>query len=908
VKPFVGRAEELRALEGTLTAGRSAAAIVLGEPGTGKTRLLAEVLGRSRSATILRVQGYETEEPVALVAAAPLLRSLGVLAEASTGPAEPAQIFERVYRAMHAAGAAVLALDDVQWVDDASLGLCQYLVRGAAESTHPLVVLAASRPSPRMATFARSIEDALPGAVTTLELGPLTRDEGVALARILDPRLDAEAATDVWRRAAGSPFWLDALVRSGGGADARRFVTMRLRGATSDAGELLALLAIAARPLAPSEVVEIATWPAQRVDRAATELASRGVALLAPGTLALTHDLIREAAVGELPAETRTRIHRRLAQWLEQRTTNEPQLLREALEHRLAADMPAAELALRLATGAGRRILGREGLHRLIEIADREDSRDLQAAVATLAAEMGEHEIALERADVVADNAGDATTRARWLLAASKAAYRLSRIDEARVRLERAREYQATDAVLTVEIDAHEAAILRWLKSDFESARACTDKAVREARELVKTRPGDQAARDALLRALEGAFDDVFTSDQPTQAAKVADEMIEVTREMSDAEHQHAIIVSTIAVRSQGNLREVETKMRRVWSLANERVLPAVAIEAGNWLARALRSRGKLVEAQTIARETVALMNRVVGTPSFMLGPESIVRALSHFAAISLGDWQTAAAELERAATGEIPKHQRLLVYETLALWLARIDPIAEVARVVDNVERSLADAIAVGCMRCLGEAQLAGVEALARVGRIDAARELMRDHAAAPHEETRIVRNWRACGEAALAAAEGDPSRAVGMLKVIETEYQSMGFEVEALWAKIDRGRCLAKFDRDAAVDVLTDAARFAESLDAKTEALVAEKLLRSLGQRTWRRGTATDTLTEREREITRLVASGASNPEIASRLFLSRKTIERHVSNVLRKVGARNRAELAARASELGVEGAPR
>ena len=69
-----------------------------------------------------------------------------------------------------------------------------------------------------------------------------------------------------------------------------------------------------------------------------------------------------------------------------------------------------------------------------------------------------------------------------------------------------------------------------------------------------------------------------------------------------------------------------------------------------------------------------------------------------------------------------------------------------------------------------------------------------------------------------------------------------------------------------------------------------------------------ATDGLSEREREIALLVARGASNPEIAQQLFLSRKTIERHVSNVLRKVGARNRAELAARVAELEVEGVHR
>lgn len=57
----------------------------------------------------------------------------------------------------------------------------------------------------------------------------------------------------------------------------------------------------------------------------------------------------------------------------------------------------------------------------------------------------------------------------------------------------------------------------------------------------------------------------------------------------------------------------------------------------------------------------------------------------------------------------------------------------------------------------------------------------------------------------------------------------------------------------------------------------------------------------TERERAIATLVAEGASNPEIAKHLFLSRKTLERHVSNALAKAGVRNRAELAAHLTKL-------
>ena len=60
-------------------------------------------------------------------------------------------------------------------------------------------------------------------------------------------------------------------------------------------------------------------------------------------------------------------------------------------------------------------------------------------------------------------------------------------------------------------------------------------------------------------------------------------------------------------------------------------------------------------------------------------------------------------------------------------------------------------------------------------------------------------------------------------------------------------------------------------------------------------------------------MVADGRSNPDIARALFLSRKTIERHVSNVMAKLGARNRTELAGRLGRSGEhpqedEGVPR
>ena len=69
----------------------------------------------------------------------------------------------------------------------------------------------------------------------------------------------------------------------------------------------------------------------------------------------------------------------------------------------------------------------------------------------------------------------------------------------------------------------------------------------------------------------------------------------------------------------------------------------------------------------------------------------------------------------------------------------------------------------------------------------------------------------------------------------------------------------------------------------------------LRATGETTQSRGVAWDRLTVQELQIAQLAARGASNPEIASQLFLSRRTIEYHLHKVFTKLGLASRAELA-------------
>ena len=67
-----------------------------------------------------------------------------------------------------------------------------------------------------------------------------------------------------------------------------------------------------------------------------------------------------------------------------------------------------------------------------------------------------------------------------------------------------------------------------------------------------------------------------------------------------------------------------------------------------------------------------------------------------------------------------------------------------------------------------------------------------------------------------------------------------------------------------------------------------------------------ASETLTERERDVLRLLAQGLANKEIARELHVGEKTVKTHVSNILVKLGVQSRTQAALQATRMGLTGA--
>ena len=312
------------------------------------------------------------------------------------------------------------------------------------------------------------------------------------------------------------------------------------------------------------------------------------------------------------------------------------------------------------------------------------------------------------------------------------------------------------------------------------------------------------------------------------------------------------------------------------------------------------RGKRRLAEAETSIRQGIAYCRRA-GQPLGEIAGSLALVALAH----ALGQADVAHAELGRAeqmaaGSGRARRSAVLPVVAARRAWLDLVTgDSAQAGQWADSLAPRRAEREAFPCIiRDLEDLRLAEVRLaqghLAEAGRILEA-TLRTAEAAGRHETAIAALAISAC----LFSKLGDDVRATRALARALELAEPAGY----VRSFVDRGAALAeplaRVSRDQAEGSALSAyvqrlralipGRNAASETVRPSAVGAELLV--------------EPLTPRELEILGLLAHGAANQEIATRLCLTVGTVKGHINHILGKLAVRNRTEAALRARELGL-----
>jgi DNA-binding CsgD family transcriptional regulator len=306
--------------------GSPGVSIVLeGAPGIGKTFLAQQVLGSvpPGAAKVILVAGEQGRRNDPFAGAAPLLAGL-------SGDADPAGVaFDRVDE-LCADGPVVLWADDAHNLDGATLTLLRRLVWASRDL--PLAVLVNTRPYPSRDPLTRLIEQAQvrlwlapmgqmmverlthertgrwPGPQLRRVLG-LTAGNPLFVAELLRAYQAAGALAEVGQEVIEARFELDAL---GSGLDeVMRVYLGQLDGSTRG---VLAALAVWGADIGVDDLTRLLPEGVEAAGEPLVRAISSGLVRRDPaGTIGFSHDLFREVAYGELAEDQRRGLHRRAA-------------------------------------------------------------------------------------------------------------------------------------------------------------------------------------------------------------------------------------------------------------------------------------------------------------------------------------------------------------------------------------------------------------------------------------------------------------------------------------------------------------------------------------------------------------------------------------------------------------------
>jgi DNA-binding SARP family transcriptional activator len=565
--PLLGRGAELARLHACWT--RSARhgrqlALVIGEPGIGKTRLVSEFAAKLAGQGVGVLYGRAEEE--ALVPYQPVMEALReALRESPELPvgdasleveraasAERARLFEAVAEALEAVAAGrplLLVLDDLHWAEAPTVRLLQYL---AARATGPPeMIIAVYRDtgenpwSEALAALSREL------SVERIVLGGLGAE---AVAELLGGRHSPEAVQALREHTGGNPFFLEQL-RPGDRAGIRETVNSRVSALGAEAHAVLDAAAVSGAEFELGPVAEVVGVPVDStldVLDAAVRARLVGEVPDEPGRYAFVHAIVRDTLAGSLTAARRTRLHELFGAALEDRAEREPDrylaaLAHHALEAAAGAGEPirAAELAQQAAGRAGAVLAWEDAatlLRRAGSMLERRSGplgrrAEVECALAEALQRSGSGEEArrsLARASELARAAGRPDLLARAALASGGAGVTILGTDLGLVtRLE-----QALDAIG----DDHPELRVRLLarlaiELAYEPDRVRRERASREALDRAH-RIGEPGL---LAVALNARHVVAWGPDGCEERVRLASEMLELAERAGDRELGHVI-------------------------------------------------------------------------------------------------------------------------------------------------------------------------------------------------------------------------------------------------------------------------------------------------------------------------------------------------------------------------------
>ena len=898
--PLLGRSAEIEVLTGLLddVEHRGAALVLRGDPGIGKSRLLAEALAlaEKREMNVLATRGVQSEARLAFGGLQQLLRPVRSHAAGLTathqavldaalgiGDDQPPEHFRIALAVLDLLSDAatdsplLLVAEDAHWLDQPSLDVLSFVARRL--ESDPIVLLAAARPGYPTVFSADEFPE--------LRLQPLDPESATRLLGDSGAHLAAGERSRILREAQGNPLALVELPLIAHRLDDDQSMpglvplTERMERAFAaraadlpHATQLLLVVAALNDRESLSEVLRAGCVVADEPLGVETlqPAADATIVELGERTVRFRHPLMRSAVRQSAGVEQRRRVHEALAETLEA----EPD---RRVWHRAALITGAhEEVALELEE-AGRRARSRGALHVAIT--------------------------ALRRAAELSDPA----QRARRLLSAGELAVELGRPDLA--------------APLLHELDEQSGPVERALATWIEEMIHAPDlgDAHRVARVVdAAERAGDAGDRDLHVRLLWLAISRAWWTDPGPAARRI---LVDAARRLGGADHRDPRVLAIYTCADPvGHAAEA---LPRLQALAATRSLDTESV-------RQMGPAALVLGAFDIAADFLASAAEGARTEG-RLGQLPRMLVLHGIVAAFLGEWDVAVPAGEEA--------RRLATELGGPLWIAGGETVLSVVAGM----RGDADAAERGAARAEQLGLAAGGKvtvALAQFGRVlSALGESRHDDAYASARRLfdpadpayhPVVARWLIAdlAEAALHAdrvAEGRELLAqveatAGARPAVWIELNlrharallapdqagaEQGFD-DALAADLGRwpfqrarlqlayGEWLRRQRRiaDSRAPLRTARDTF-DTLGCMSWSDRARRELRASGESSRRRDPAArDQLTAQELQIAQLAAEGLSNREIGQRLYVSHRTIGTHLYRIFPKLGITARGEL--------------